>query len=127
MIVDEYLPEFAEGPNGTRSDIVLVPKSSDAGPPNIIEFQRTVDKTFMKRAIGYCLQATKRFECDPILLIVCVETLWKSIFQIMEKCDNLPIWSPSRDEQGNHLQLKFIRLLRKQIPNTKRHLQRGWL
>jgi hypothetical protein len=64
---DEHIPESSEWPNGTRSDVVFVPKSADTGPPIVIEFQRTVDKKFMKRAIGYCLQASKRFGADPTI------------------------------------------------------------
>ncbi|KAI9247597.1 hypothetical protein EDC94DRAFT_499872, partial [Helicostylum pulchrum] len=59
-ITDEYISESCEWPNGTRSDVVLVPESADTGPIIVIEFQRTVDKRLMERAIAYCLQASKR-------------------------------------------------------------------
>jgi hypothetical protein len=95
--IDEYIPESSEWPNGTRSDVVLVPKSADTGPPIVIEFQRTVDKTFMKRAIGYCLQASKRFGADPTILIVCIESVEDSVKGILRKCDNLPCYTVSCD------------------------------
>jgi hypothetical protein len=56
--------------------MVLEPKSSHLGlPPIIVEIQQTVDKAFMKRAIGYCLQSFKKCNIDPIILIICVNTL----------------------------------------------------
>jgi hypothetical protein len=52
----DYIYEFSEWPNEMRSDVVLVSKVADLDHlPIIIESQRTVDKTFMKSAIGYCL------------------------------------------------------------------------
>ncbi|CAM0141655.1 unnamed protein product [Umbelopsis sp. WA50703] len=80
---DEYIPESFEWPNGTRSDVVFVPKSADTGPPIVIEFQRTVDKKFMKRAIGYCLQASKRFGADPTIDLSC--DLWADQCYVLDK------------------------------------------
>lgn len=66
----------SEWNNGTHSDVVLEPKSSDLGlSPIIVEIQQKVDKAFMKRVIGYCLQAFKKYNIDPIILIICVDTL----------------------------------------------------
>ncbi|KAI9360573.1 hypothetical protein BD770DRAFT_308219, partial [Pilaira anomala] len=60
-VKDEYLLESTNWPNGTHSDVVLLPKSMDSGlPPIIIEFQQNVNNKFMERAVGYCLQAEKR-------------------------------------------------------------------
>ncbi|KAI9248971.1 hypothetical protein EDC94DRAFT_624541 [Helicostylum pulchrum] len=89
-ITDEYIPESCEWSNGTRSDVVLVPKSADTGPTIVIEFQRTVDKRFMERAIAYCLQASKRFGAIPTLLIVCIESVQDSVKERLRKCDDLP-------------------------------------
>lgn len=69
---DKYLAESSDWPNGTHSDLVLVPKSIDSGlSPIIIELQQDVNKKFMKRAAGCCLQAYKRFEVKPVLLVIC--------------------------------------------------------
>ncbi|ORE08767.1 hypothetical protein BCV72DRAFT_203011, partial [Rhizopus microsporus var. microsporus] len=68
-------------------------QSSEHRPLIIIEHQRTVDKEFMKRAIGYCLQASKRFGADPIILIVCVESVEVSVKESFRKCDNLPCYT----------------------------------
>ncbi|KAI8368619.1 hypothetical protein EDC96DRAFT_504996 [Choanephora cucurbitarum] len=66
----------------TRSDVVLEPKSSVLNlPPIIVETQHTVNQLFMKRAVNYCLQAFKRYKVDPIILIVCVNTLHSYVVQ----------------------------------------------
>ncbi|KAG1294649.1 hypothetical protein G6F66_005022 [Rhizopus arrhizus] len=70
---NDYFVGNCEWSDRTRSDVVLEPKSSDLGlPPIIVEIQQTVDKAFMKRSIGYCLQAFKKYNIDPIILIICV-------------------------------------------------------
>ncbi|KAI7907605.1 uncharacterized protein BX663DRAFT_491428 [Cokeromyces recurvatus] len=73
---NDYHVGCSEWSDSTRSDVVLEPKSFDLGlPPIIIEIQQMVDKAFMKRAVGYCLQASKRYNVDPIILIICVNSL----------------------------------------------------
>jgi hypothetical protein len=68
-----YRIDNCEWKNGTRSDLVLAPTSFDTGlRPIIIEFQKTVDAKFMKRAVNYCLQASQRYGIDPILFIICI-------------------------------------------------------
>ncbi|KAL0078180.1 hypothetical protein J3Q64DRAFT_1757166 [Phycomyces blakesleeanus] len=97
-IEDRYLPESTDWPNGTHSDVVLVPKSTDSSlAPIIIEFQQVVDKKFMKRAVGYCLQAYKRFEIEPILLVICIKSLSITTRNGLEICDNLPCYAASCD------------------------------
>ncbi|KAI8051065.1 uncharacterized protein B0P05DRAFT_562817 [Gilbertella persicaria] len=96
-ITDEYLPESCEWPNGTRSDVVLVPKSADADPTIIIEFQRTVDKKFMEKAIAYYLQASKRFGTIPTILIVCIESVQDSVKERLRTCDDLPCYTACSD------------------------------
>ncbi|KAM3578695.1 hypothetical protein VKS41_008895 [Umbelopsis sp. WA50703] len=51
----------------------------------------------MKRAIGYCLPASKRFGADPTILIVCIEPVEDSVKAIFKKCDNLPCYTVSCD------------------------------
>lgn len=61
---------------GTRSDVVLEPKSLELNlPPIIVQIQHTVDQFFMKRVVNYCLKAYKRYKVDPIILIICIDTL----------------------------------------------------
>lgn len=65
---NEYLPESTEWENRARSDMVLVPKPVDWGISLIvIEFQQTVDKKFMRQAIGHCLQSYKKIDIEPQL------------------------------------------------------------
>ncbi|KAI9487092.1 MAG: hypothetical protein EXX96DRAFT_605102 [Benjaminiella poitrasii] len=92
----DYIPESSEWPNGTRNDVILAHKSDDTVHPSIIiEFQRAVDKAFMKRAIGYCLQASKRFDTEPVILIVCIESVEVSVIESLRKCDDLPCYTAS--------------------------------
>lgn len=79
------------------SDVVFVPKSVDTGPTIVIEFQRAVDKKFMRRAIGYCLQGSKRFGTNPAILIVCIESIQGSVKERLRKCDNLPCYTACSD------------------------------
>lgn len=76
---DDYFVGNCEWRNGTRSDIVLEPKSSVDLPPIIVEIQHTVNNNFLKRAVGYCLQASSRFGVNPVLLIICVGKLNQEI------------------------------------------------
>ncbi|KAL9536564.1 hypothetical protein MBANPS3_012560, partial [Mucor bainieri] len=79
---DDYYVGNCEWSDGTRSDVVLEPKSSVLNlPPIIVEIQYTVNQLFMKRAVNYCLQAFKRYKVDPIILIVCVNTLHSYVIQ----------------------------------------------
>lgn len=51
-----YRVDESEWANGTRSDLVLIPEVIKVEQrPLIVEFQKTVDKKFVKRAISYCL------------------------------------------------------------------------
>jgi hypothetical protein len=94
---DEHIPESSELPNGTRSDVVLVPKSADTGPQSSSSSDAPADKKFVKRAIGYCLQASKRFGDDPTILIVFIESVEDSVKAVFKKCDNLPCYTVSCD------------------------------
>lgn len=76
---DGYFVGNCEWRNRTRSDVVLEPKSSVDLRPIIIEVQSNVNNEFLKRAVGYCLQASSRFDVDPIMLIICVEKLNQEI------------------------------------------------
>ncbi|CEP19293.1 hypothetical protein [Parasitella parasitica] len=77
---NDYFVGNCEWKNGTRSDVVLQPKSSSMDlPPIIVEIQHTVNKQFMRRAVGYCLQAYSKFDVEPVLLISCSETLSEEI------------------------------------------------
>ncbi|KAI8988754.1 hypothetical protein BDB01DRAFT_783052 [Pilobolus umbonatus] len=40
-------------------------------PPIIIEIQHTVNKQFMRKAVGCCLQANLNFDVEPVLLVLC--------------------------------------------------------
>ena len=92
-ITNEYIPESCEWANGTRSDVVLVPKSVDTCPTIVFEFQGTVDKKSMKRAVGYCLQASKRFGTNPTISMVCIESVQDSVKGNLRKCDSLPCYT----------------------------------
>ncbi|KAI7884470.1 uncharacterized protein EV154DRAFT_522240 [Mucor mucedo] len=73
---DDYFIGNCEWKDGTCSDMVLEPKNALSDlPPLIVEIQHTVSRAFMKRAVGYCLQAFARYRKDPIMLIICVEKL----------------------------------------------------
>lgn len=77
---NDYFVSNYEWKDGTRSDVVLEPKSSSMDlPPIIVEIQHTVNKQFMRRAVGYCLQANAKFDVEPVLLIICVRTLAEEI------------------------------------------------
>lgn len=79
---NDYHVGNSEWSDGTRSDVVLEPKSSVLNlPPIIVEIQYTVNQLFMKRAVNYSLQAFKRYKVDPIILIVCVNTLHSYVVQ----------------------------------------------
>ncbi|KAI9352337.1 hypothetical protein BD770DRAFT_325930 [Pilaira anomala] len=55
---DDYFVGNCEWKDGTRSDVFLEPKSSSIDlPPIIVEIQYYVNKRFIRRAAGYCLQA----------------------------------------------------------------------
>ncbi|KAI8079371.1 hypothetical protein BDF21DRAFT_340475, partial [Thamnidium elegans] len=55
---DDYFIGNCEWTDGTRSDMVLEPKNALSDlPPLIVEIQHTINKSFMKRTVNYCLQA----------------------------------------------------------------------
>ncbi|KAI9338867.1 hypothetical protein BD770DRAFT_306646, partial [Pilaira anomala] len=66
-----YIVAESEWNNGTRSDLVLEPRSQNLSPI-IIEFQRRVDELFLKRAINHSLVAYERYKKEPILLMICI-------------------------------------------------------
>jgi hypothetical protein len=71
---DDYFIGNCEWADGTRSDMVIEPKFACSNlPPIIIEVQHTINKAFMKRTVNYCLQASTRYQNDPIILIICVD------------------------------------------------------
>lgn len=79
---NNYFIGNCEWSNGTRSDMVLEPKSPHSGlPPLIVEVQHTVNLGFMKRAVSYCLQAYMRYDNEPTILIFCVEQLQHDILK----------------------------------------------
>ncbi|KAI9365891.1 hypothetical protein BD770DRAFT_406251 [Pilaira anomala] len=60
---NDYFIGNCEWKDGTRSDVVLQPKSSSMDLPFIIvKIHHTVNKQFMRRAVGYCLQANLKFD-----------------------------------------------------------------
>ncbi|KAI9273213.1 hypothetical protein EDC94DRAFT_644492 [Helicostylum pulchrum] len=76
FILPYYIVGNPEWDNGTRSDVVLEAKSSVLDlPPIIIEIQPTVNSLFIKRAINYSLESFNRHKLDPIVLIICTDTL----------------------------------------------------
>ncbi|ORX57046.1 hypothetical protein DM01DRAFT_1240814 [Hesseltinella vesiculosa] len=86
----DYIPAESSWPNGSRSDLVLEPKSSCLGlPPIIVEFQHSVNKVFMKRATEYALQAFKRYDIDPIVFIVCMNTVLAEVEELTQPADIL--------------------------------------
>ena len=68
---DHYFIGNCERNDGTRFDMVLEPKSAHSDLlPLILEIQHTVDLAFMKRAVNYCLQASTRYDIEPIILTI---------------------------------------------------------
>lgn len=63
----------------THSTVVLVPKSADTGPPFVVEFQRIVDKIYLKWTMRYCLEGSKRFGAIPTILIVCEDSVRETL------------------------------------------------
>ncbi|KAI9260505.1 hypothetical protein BDA99DRAFT_423365, partial [Phascolomyces articulosus] len=77
-----YIIGNNEWSNGSRSDVVLEPKSLTLSlPPIIIEIQHSVDTSFMKRAIDYFLQAFDRYKNDPILLVICPNRVSSNVLE----------------------------------------------
>lgn len=71
--------------------MVLIPDvDNDEQRPLIVEFQKTVDKKFIKRAISYCLQANSRYDIDPVMLIFCIDTVAESIEKKFKNSIRLP-------------------------------------
>ncbi|KAG2205765.1 hypothetical protein INT47_003948 [Mucor saturninus] len=86
-----YRVDESEWANDTRSDLVLTPDVSDNEQrPLIVEFQKTVDKKFIKRAMSYCLQASIRYDIDPVILIVCTDAIIESLKEKLQKSKRLP-------------------------------------
>ncbi|KAI8885727.1 hypothetical protein K501DRAFT_331744 [Backusella circina FSU 941] len=56
----------------------------------------------MKRAVGYCLQAYKRFEVEPVLFVICIKSLCVTIKNGLENCDDLPCYAAPCDYWANH-------------------------
>ncbi|KAI9475869.1 MAG: hypothetical protein EXX96DRAFT_574968 [Benjaminiella poitrasii] len=82
---DDYFIGNCEWNDGTRSDMVLEPKSAHSDlPPLILEIQHTVNLVSMKRAVSYCLQAFTRYDIEPIILIICVEKMHQDIYKHMK-------------------------------------------
>lgn len=82
---DDYFIGKCEWNDGTRSDMVLEPKSAHSDlPPLILEIQHTVNLAFMKRAVSSCLQAFTRYDIEPIILIICVEKMDQDIYKHMK-------------------------------------------
>jgi hypothetical protein len=96
---DEYIPGESEWDDGTRSDLVLEPKTPLLHlPPIVVEFQHTVNIPFIKRAINYCLKAYNRYQNDPICLIVCIDTLSVDVYEQTEEsgvpgCRSFSSWA----------------------------------
>ncbi|KAG2201846.1 hypothetical protein INT47_004403 [Mucor saturninus] len=85
---NDYLVGNPEWDNGSRSDVVLEAKSSVLNlPPIIIEVQHTVNSLFMKRVINYSLEAFNRHKMDPIVLIICTDTLSDSVAKDVKTSD----------------------------------------
>ena len=75
-VQNDYTVGNSEWDNGTRSDIVLEPKSLASDLPHvIIEIQHIIDNLFIKRVINHSLQSFKRRKLDPIVLIICTSRL----------------------------------------------------
>ncbi|KAG2207752.1 hypothetical protein INT47_011872 [Mucor saturninus] len=76
---NDYLLGNCEWNDGTRSDLVLEPKSGHSNlPPIILEIQHTGNLAFMKMAVNYRIQASNRYDIDPVILIICVESSIKT-------------------------------------------------
>ncbi|KAJ8656906.1 hypothetical protein O0I10_007503 [Lichtheimia ornata] len=85
---NDYDVGNCEWSDGSRSDIVLVPKATTLDlPPLIIEIQQRVDVKFMKRVIKYALEAYKRYQRDPIILIICVDTVHDDVMTLSQPSD----------------------------------------
>ncbi|KAI8076098.1 hypothetical protein BDF21DRAFT_494853 [Thamnidium elegans] len=81
----DYNVTDSEWSNGCRSDLVLEPKSLSTGLfPIVIEFQQSVNNTFMKRIIKYALQAYQRYQIDPIIFIICMNSVSNDIESLTE-------------------------------------------
>lgn len=77
---DNYSIGNCEWNDGTRSDMVLEPKSAHSNlPPLILDIQHTLNIASMKSAVSCCLQASTRYDVEPIILIICVEKLHQDI------------------------------------------------
>jgi hypothetical protein len=77
---NDYSIGNCEWKNGTHSDLVLEPKCLTLDlSPIILEIQHTANKKFMQTGISYCLQAISRYDVEPILLIICVDTVNQDI------------------------------------------------
>ncbi|KAI7893182.1 uncharacterized protein EV154DRAFT_502762 [Mucor mucedo] len=86
---DDYVVGDSEWSNGCRSDLVLEPKSLSTNlPPIIIEFQQSVNNIFIKHAIEYALQAFKRYQVEPIILIICMNNLSSDV-ESLTKSSNI--------------------------------------
>ncbi|ORX45673.1 hypothetical protein DM01DRAFT_1273465, partial [Hesseltinella vesiculosa] len=86
---DDYLLAESEWDNGTRSDVVMEPKSLEQLRPIIIEVQSRVDDQFINRAIGYCLQPQQRYKVRPILLIICTGSIASLPSKVAEESKKL--------------------------------------
>lgn len=51
----------------------------------------------MERAVGYCLQASKKIGTSPIILIVYIESVHDSVKEKLRKCNNLPCYKACSD------------------------------
>lgn len=81
----DYIVADSEWSNGCRSVLVLETKTPSLDlSPIVIEFQHSVNKIFMKRATLYALEAYKRYQVEPIVLIVCMNTLSSDINQLTQ-------------------------------------------
>ncbi|KAI8083844.1 hypothetical protein BDF21DRAFT_398054 [Thamnidium elegans] len=79
---NDYFIGNCEWKNGICSDIVLEPKCPTLDLSLsliIVEIKHTVNKKFLRRCINYCLQAISRYDVEPILLIICVDTVHQDI------------------------------------------------
>jgi hypothetical protein len=72
-------PKFMEWGDGSRSNLVYVPKSGKGLRPIIIEFQDVVDDKSMKSQVDSCLQAAEKYDMEPILLVICTEKVDDSL------------------------------------------------
>jgi hypothetical protein len=90
------------GKCGIKLSKSYYPAQKSTLPPIIIEFQQNVDNIFMKRAVGYCIQADKRFEVDSILLVVCINSLCVTMQNNLANCGNLPCYAVPCDYWADH-------------------------